>query len=94
MDFADIIIIQDLGGSAAELLITITEKIKEERKKLQEGHDSGLEFLLSGVVKRDHLSLESTLESKARDRDVEVSGQVRIFRRDTNIIDSFGTSIF
>lgn len=70
-DFADIV--QDLGDSTAELLITTTEKIKEERKKLRVGHDSALEFLLSGVVKRDHLSLESTLESNARD--VEVSGQ-------------------
>ena len=71
INFADIV--QDLGGSTAELLITTTEKIKEEQKNLQDGNDSGFKFLLSGVVKRDHLSLESTLESNARD--VEVSGQ-------------------
>ena len=72
INFADIVL-QDLGGSTAELLITTTEKIKEEQKNLQDGNDSGFKFLLSGVVKRDHLSLESTLESNARD--VEVSGQ-------------------
>ena len=71
INFADIV--QDLGGSTAELLITTTEKIKEERKKLRVRHDSGSKFLLSGVVKRDHLSLESTLESNAWD--VDVSGQ-------------------
>jgi len=64
---------KDLGSSTTDLLISTTTRIKEERKKLQEGNDSGLEFLLSGVVKRNHLALENLLVSNARD--VEVSGQ-------------------
>lgn len=64
---------QDLGHSTADLLISTTSRLKEERKKLQQGQDSGLEFLLSGVVKRNHLGLENLLTSNARD--VEVSGQ-------------------
>ena len=64
---------QDLGHSTTDLLISTTARIKEERIKLQEGQDSGLEFLLSGVVKRNHLGLENLLTSNARD--VEVSGQ-------------------
>lgn len=64
---------KDLGHSTTDLLISTTAKIKEERIKLQKGKDSGLEFLLSGVVKRNHLGLENLLKSNARD--VEVSGQ-------------------
>jgi len=64
---------QDLGHSTTDLLVSTTARIKEERIKLQEGKDSGLEFLLSGVVKRNHLGLENLLVSNARD--VEVSGQ-------------------
>jgi hypothetical protein len=64
---------QDLGHSTTGLLISTTARIKEERIKLQEGNDSGLEFLLSGVVKRNHLGLEHLLTANARD--AEVSGQ-------------------
>eukprot|EP00531_Pseudo-nitzschia_arenysensis_P006080 CAMPEP_0116155976 /NCGR_PEP_ID=MMETSP0329-20121206/22590_1 /TAXON_ID=697910 /ORGANISM="Pseudo-nitzschia arenysensis, Strain B593" /LENGTH=858 /DNA_ID=CAMNT_0003653037 /DNA_START=260 /DNA_END=2836 /DNA_ORIENTATION=- len=64
---------KDLGHSTTDLLISTTARIREERTKLEEGQDSGLEFLLSGVVKRNHLGLEKLLTSNARD--VEVSGQ-------------------
>mmetsp|Transcript_11467 Transcript_11467/g.29007 ORF Transcript_11467/g.29007 Transcript_11467/m.29007 type:complete len:866 (-) Transcript_11467:153-2750(-) len=66
-------IAQDLGHSITDLLISTTARLREERIKLEEGQDSGLEFLLSGVVKRNHLGLENLLTSNARD--VEVSGQ-------------------
>jgi Patatin-like phospholipase len=63
----------DLGTSIADLLLTTTEKLKEERIELLNGRDSGLEFLLSGVVKRNHLTLEDLLVYNARS--VAVSGQ-------------------
>ena len=66
---------KDLGSSTTDLLLSTTAKIREERLKLEDGQDSGLEFLLSGVVKRNHLALENLLISNARD--VEVSGQYR-----------------
>ena len=64
---------QDLGRSTTDLLITTTTRIKEERVKLEQGDESGLEFLLKSVIKRNHLGLENLLTSNARD--VEVSGQ-------------------
>jgi len=70
-DYSDIE--KDLGRSTTDLLVSTTARLQEEREKLVEGQDSGLEFLLSGVVKRNHLALEHLLVSNARD--VEVSGQ-------------------
>ena len=64
---------QDLGASTTDLLLSTAARLKEERLKLRAGQDSGLEFLLSGVVKRNHLGLERLLTSNARD--VEVAGQ-------------------
>ena len=64
---------QDLGPSTADLLISTTARIREERIKLSHGRDSGLEFLLQSVVKRNHLGLENLLVTNGRD--VEVSGQ-------------------
>mmetsp|Transcript_23133 Transcript_23133/g.54693 ORF Transcript_23133/g.54693 Transcript_23133/m.54693 type:complete len:860 (+) Transcript_23133:327-2906(+) len=66
---------KDLGHSTTDLLVSTTAKIREERIKLEDGEDSGLEFLLSGVVKRNHLGLENLLVSNARD--VEVCGQYK-----------------
>jgi hypothetical protein len=63
----------DLGPSTADLLISTTARIREERNKLRHGQDSGLEFLLQSVVKRNHLGLENLLVTNGRD--VEVSGQ-------------------
>lgn len=63
----------DLGPSIAQLLLSTTQRLKEERINLTEGRDSGLEFLLSGVVKRNHLTLEDLLVSNGRS--VAVSGQ-------------------
>lgn len=63
----------DLGKSTADLLLSTTERLREERIELLKGRDSGLEFLLSGVVKRNHLTLEDLLVSNARS--VAVSGQ-------------------
>jgi hypothetical protein len=63
----------DLGPNTTELLLSTTDRLLEERTKLLKGEDSGLEFLLSGVVKRNHLALEDLLVSNARS--VAVSGQ-------------------
>jgi hypothetical protein len=64
---------KDLGSSIADLLLSTTTRLKKERLDLLEGRESGLEFLLSGVVKRNHLTLEDMLGSNARS--VAVSGQ-------------------
>jgi Patatin-like phospholipase len=64
---------QDLGPSTAQLLLSTTARLKEERSKLRKGRESGLEFLLSGVVKRNHLALEDAMVNNARS--VAVSGQ-------------------
>jgi hypothetical protein len=64
---------KDLGPSTADLLLSTTTRLKKERLNLLEGRESGLEFLLSGVVKRNHLTLEDILGSNARA--VAVSGQ-------------------
>lgn len=70
-DYSDIE--KDLGRSTTDLLLSTTARLEEEREKIVDGQDTGLEFLLSGVVKRNHLALEHLLVSNARD--VEVSGQ-------------------
>jgi len=67
---------QDLGRSTTDLLLNTTTKLREERTNLEEGNDSALEFLLSGLVKRNHLGLEKLLVANARD--VEVSGQYKL----------------
>ena len=64
---------KDLGPSTTDLLLSTTYRLNEERTKLMQGDESGLEFLLSGVVKRNHLALEDSLVSNARS--VAVSGQ-------------------
>ncbi|KAL3920207.1 MAG: hypothetical protein SGILL_003377 [Bacillariaceae sp.] len=64
---------KDLGVSTTELLLSTTDRLREERVLLLQGEDSGLEFLLSGVVKRNHLTLEDFLVANARS--VAVSGQ-------------------
>lgn len=63
----------DLGPSTAQLLLSTTARLREERENLKNGKESSLEFLLSGVVKRNHLTLEDAMVNNARS--VAVSGQ-------------------
>jgi hypothetical protein len=57
---------KDLGNMTAEMLLSTTVRLKEARNLFSENEDSSLTFLLSGVVKRNHLTLEDLLVSNAR----------------------------
>lgn len=60
-------IVQDLGKMSTELLLTTTARLKEARISFaSDEDDSGLKILLSGVVKRNHLTLEDLLATNAR----------------------------
>jgi hypothetical protein len=88
MEEADYLAIEkDLGPSTADLLLSTTDRLKEERRNLLEGRDSGLEFLLSGVVKRNHLTLEDLLVSNYRA--VSVSGQYELSPSTRKVIASY-----
>ncbi|KAG7348548.1 patatin-like phospholipase [Nitzschia inconspicua] len=82
---------RDLGPSTADLLLSTTERLAEERIELEKRRDSGLEFLLSGVVKRNHLTLEDLLVSNARS--VAVSGQYQFSATTRKAIAAYYTEV-
>ena len=60
------IIKSELGESTAQVLLSTTERLREARKALNAGEDSNLAYLLTGVVKRNHLTIEDLLNTNAR----------------------------
>jgi hypothetical protein len=62
----DPVIIQDLGPLTAQVLLSTTERLREARKAFLATGESNLALLLSGVVKRNHLTLEDLLVNNAR----------------------------
>jgi hypothetical protein len=73
-DLIDPSIVNDLGNMTTELLLTTTARLKEARRSFSSDEDdSGLKLLLSGLVKRNHLTLEDLLVNNARS--VASSGQ-------------------
>lgn len=62
----DPIIKQEIGNLTAQVLVSTTERLREARKLFNAGQDSNLAFLLSGVVKRNHLTIEDLLGKNAR----------------------------
>lgn len=56
----------ELGNMTAHVLLSTTERLREARKALNAGEDSNLAYLLTGVVKRNHLTLEDLLATNAR----------------------------
>eukprot|EP00934_Nitzschia_sp_Nitz4_P004631 Nitzschia sp. Nitz4//scaffold181_size46380//4021//6696//NITZ4_007169-RA/size46380-processed-gene-0.19-mRNA-1//1//CDS//3329539486//4621//frame0 len=56
----------DLGTLTSDVLLTTTQRLKEARKAFNEEGSSSLSFLLSGVVKRNHLTVEDLLVNNAR----------------------------
>jgi hypothetical protein len=82
---------KDLGPSTTDLLLSTTYRLNEERTKLMQGEESGLEFLLSGVVKRNHLALEDSLVSNARS--VAVSGQYEFSAATRKAIDAYYSEV-
>lgn len=57
----------DLGTMTARLLLSTTSRLREARHLFANNDDnSSLEYLLSGVVKRNHLTMEDLLVKNAR----------------------------
>jgi Patatin-like phospholipase len=56
----------ELGSLTAHVLLSTTERLREARKALNVGQDSNLAYLLTGVVKRNHLTIEDLLANNAR----------------------------
>ena len=69
----DPVIAKELGTLTAQILLSTTDRLKEARRSLDGKHASKLAYLLSGVVKRNHLILEDLLVNNARS--VANSGQ-------------------
>lgn len=81
-------IANDLGDMTTELLQSTLNRLEEARFTCVSDHDSSsLEFLLSGVVKRNHLSLEDLLVSNARS--VAYSGQYEFSAPSRNLINNY-----
>lgn len=66
---------KELGSMTYDLLTSTISRLREARHAFMADGDSSLQYLLSGVVKRNHLTIEDSLVSNARS--VSVSGQVR-----------------
>ena len=66
-------IVRDLGQMATDLLKSTTARLNEARHAFVSEGDTSLQYLLSGVVKRNHLTLEDLLHKNARS--VAESGQ-------------------
>lgn len=62
----DPIIVNELGPLTAQVLLSTTERLREARRAFNSSGESNLAFLLSGVVKRNHLTLEDLLVNNAR----------------------------
>lgn len=79
---------QDLGEMTAELLQSTLLRLKEARKSCTSESDlSSLEYLLSGVVKRNHLTLEDLLVNNARA--VAYSGQYEFSAESRRFIEAY-----
>jgi hypothetical protein len=72
-DETDELIVQDLGRMTFDLLVSTISRLKDARHSFMSNGDPSLKYLLSGVVKRNHLTLEDLLVNNARS--VAVSGQ-------------------
>jgi hypothetical protein len=66
-DGVDPILKKELGNMTSELLLSTTARLKEARELFTgDKESSNLEFLISGVAKRNHLSMEDLLVNNAR----------------------------
>jgi hypothetical protein len=69
----DPVLAADLGKLTSQVLLSTTQRLNEARKAFNSNHETNLAYLLSGVVKRNHLTLEDLLVNNARS--VASSGQ-------------------
>lgn len=63
----------DLGTLTSQVLLSTTQRLREAKKAFISNRESNLAYLLTGVVKRNHLQLEDLLAGNARS--VAASGQ-------------------
>jgi hypothetical protein len=88
----DASIVQDLGEMTAELLQSTMLRLKEARISCASDNDiSSLEYLLSGVVKRNHLTLEDLLVNNTRS--VAYSGQYEFSAETRGMIERYYSEV-
>ena len=75
-------------GNTGGMLIAITKRLREARMQAgKEGDISSLKFLLSGVVKRNHLSVDEMLRDDSRS--VANNGQYLLPKESKEVIDGY-----
>lgn len=85
-------IVKDLGDMTAKLLKSTMLRLKDARKSCTSENDlSSLEYLLSGVVKRNHLTLEDLLVNNARS--VAFSGQYEFSSESRGLIEKYYSEV-
>lgn len=88
----DASIVQDLGEMTAELLQSTVLRLKEARISCASDNDiSSLEYLLCGVVKRNHLTLEDLLVNNSRS--VAYSGQYEFSAESRGLIERYYSEV-
>jgi hypothetical protein len=86
-DETDELIVQDLGRMTFDMLVSTISRLKDARQSFMSTGDPSLKYLLSGVVKRNHLTLEDLLVNNARS--VAVSGQHEFSAASRNLIATY-----
>jgi len=88
---ADPVVTEELGEKTTDLLVTTTQRLKEARlmaeRRQSEEAASSLKYLLSGVVKRNHLNLDDHLIENARS--VAESGQYGLTAQSRQLIRAY-----
>lgn len=92
----DPIVIEELGSKTTDLLVTTTNRLEEARLTAQnniqdESAASSLRYLLAGVVKRNHLNLDSILIENARS--IAESGQYGLSNASRQLIRKYYTEV-
>ena len=84
-------VVEELGEKTANLLITTTERLEEAHRAVQERpteeNAKALKYLLSAVVKRNHLTLEDIVVQNARS--IAVTGQYGLTSETRQVIRAY-----
>lgn len=88
----DPVVVEELGAQNANLLVTTTERLEEARLAVQTNPRDAeavktLQYLLSGVVKRNHLTVDDILVENARS--IAVSGEYGLSKQARQIVRSY-----
>ena len=91
------IVRQDMGMNG-DMLLTTTNRLREARMQAMTSNSNGrkddtssLKFLLSGIIKRNHLSIDDALIADCRS--VAERGQHSLHKETRDAIDSYGEEI-